>query len=320
MNISFRQLRIFLELFETGSFTAAAARLHVTQSAASKMIAELESQLNLVLFDRTTRRVTPNDAAREFHAFAVDVVATMQTATRSVEELISLDRGKVSIAASPLMIYGLLAQVIADYRTRHPGIQFELHELSTDDTVESVRAGTVDFGLGAIDMRIPGIQSEVVLEDGMYVVVNPGHPLIRRASVALDELAAWNHISLRNFYSVRRSLDLILAHRGVTLPSAIEAGTLTAALGLVRCGAGLLIVPGYAAAIAEQWGMHTIAIAGVSPTVHQISLIQRSRARPSVSTRHFLEVLRPTLDARRATQLDGVQIKRKSRNKGHSRD
>lgn len=302
MNITFRQLRIFLELFETGSFTAAAARLHVTQSAASKMIAELESQLNLVLFDRSTRRVTPNDAAREFHAFAVDVVATMQTATRSVEELISLERGKVGIAASPLMIYGLLADVIADYRTRYPGIQFELHELSTDQTVESVRAGTVDFGLGAIDMRIPGIQSEVVLEDGMRVVIDAAHPLNRRASVALKELAAWNHISLRNFYSVRRSLDLILASQGVTLPSAIEAGTLTAALGLVRRGAGVLIVPGYAATIAEQWGMRTLALRGVSSTVHQISLIQRSQARPSVSTRHFLDVLLTRLAQRGAAR------------------
>jgi hypothetical protein len=53
----------------------------------------------------------------------------------------------------------------------------------------------------------------------------------------------------------------------------------------------VLIVPGYAATIAEQWGMRTLALRGVSPTVHQISLIQRSQARPSVSTRHFLDVL-----------------------------
>src|SRR5690606_17707826 len=155
-------------------------------------------------FDRTTRRVTPNDAAREFHSYAVEVVATMQTATRSVEELIALDRGKVSIAASPLMIYGLLADVIADYGRKHPGIQFELHELSTDQTVESVRAGTVDFGLGAVDMRIPGIRTKVVLCDTMRVVVDKKHPLARRRSLALGALIHWNHISLRNFYSVRR--------------------------------------------------------------------------------------------------------------------
>jgi len=299
MNITFRQLKVFLELFDTGSFTAAATRLHVTQSAASKMIAELETQLGLVLFDRTTRRVTPNDAAREFHAYAIEVVATMQTATRSVEELIALDRGKVSIGASPLMIYGLLAEVIADYRARHPGIHFELHELSTDQTVESVRAGTVDFGLGAVDTRIPGIRTEVVLRDSMRVVVDPEHRLARRRSVALEDLAGFNHISLRNFYSVRRSLDGLMASHGVALASAIEVGSLTAALGLVRQGAGVLIVPGYAAAIAEQWGMHTLAIKQVSPTVHQISLIQRSLTRPSISTRRFLETLLPRLGAHR---------------------
>jgi LysR family transcriptional regulator, carnitine catabolism transcriptional activator len=291
MNVTFRQLRVFLEVFETGSFTAAAARLHITQSAASKMVAELESQLNLVLFDRTTRRVAPNDAGREFHAFALDVVATMQTATRSVEELIALDRGKVGIAASPLMIYGLLADVIADYRKRHPGIHFELHELSTDQTIESVRAGTVDFGLGAVDTDTPGIQSRVILHEDMRVVVDRAHPLHGRASVALKELTGYSHILLRNIYSVRRGLDLLLAQQGVELSSEIEVGTLTSALGLVRHGAGVLIVPGYAARIAEQWGMHTLAIRNVPAGLHRISLIQRSTARLSVSARHFLEVL-----------------------------
>lgn len=293
MNI--RQLRVFLALYETGSFTAAAARMHVTQSAASKMVAELESQLGLVLFDRSTRRVAPNDAAREFHAYALEVVATMQTAKRSVEELLALDRGKVSIAASPLMIYGLLARVIADYRAAHPGIHFELHELSTDQTVESVRAGTVDFGLAAVDARLSGVRTEVVLRDSMRVVVDAAHPLAARASVRLKDLAAWNHILLRNFYSVRRSLDGILAEQGVRLDSAIEVGSLTAALGLVRCGAGVLVLPGYASAIAEQWGMHSLSIRGVPDTVHEISIIQRNQTRPSVSTRRFLDTLLPRL-------------------------
>src|SRR5690606_8232749 len=198
---------------------------------------------------------------------------------------------------SPLMIYGLLAEVIADYRARHPGIHFELHELSTDQTVESVRAGTADFGLGAVDTRIPGIRTEVVLRDSMRVVVDPEHSLVRRRPRALKDLVGFNHISLRSFYSVRRSRDAVMASHGLAPASAIEVGTLTAALGLVRQGAGVLIVPGYAAAIAEQWGMRTLAIKQVSPTVHQISLIQRSLTRPSISTRRFLETLLPRLAA-----------------------
>lgn len=288
MNVTLRQLRVFLEVFETRSITAAAVRQHMTQSAASKVIAELEAQLGFDLFDRTTRRVEPNAAAREFHAYAVDVIATMQAATRSVEELTGMKRGKVSIAASPLMIYGLLSGPISDYRARFPGIGFELHELSTDETVESVRAGTVDFGLSAIDAELTGVLATPVYRDGMRVVVNDRDPLAARESLSLADLFACDHISLRRFYSVRRTLDQLFAGKGVNLPSGIEVGTLTSALGLVRRGAGVLIVPGYAAAIAEEWGMRTIRISDLPADVHQICLIQRRLARPTHAARQFL--------------------------------
>ncbi|MFJ4293161.1 LysR family transcriptional regulator [Cupriavidus sp. NPDC089707] len=295
MNITYRQLRVFLEVFETRSITAAANRQHMTQSAASKVIAELEAQLGFELFDRTTRRVEPNDAAREFHAFAVDVVATMQAATRSVEELVALKRGKVSIAASPLMIYGLLSGPIAEYRARFPGVRFELHELSTDETVESVRAGTVDFGLAAIDAELPGVSTTVVYRDSMHVVVNAGDALATRETLTLADLAECDHISLRRFYSVRRTLDQLVAGKGVSLPSGIEVGTLTSALGLVRQGAGVLVAPGYVATIAEEWGMRAIGIDDLPSGVHQISLIQRRLARPTLAARQFLLELMPRL-------------------------
>lgn len=288
MNITLRQLRLFLEVFETRSITAAATRQHITQSAASKVIAELEAQMGFILFDRTTRRVEPNDAAKEFHAFAVDVIATMQAATRSVEEVIAMKRGKVSIAASPLMIYGLLSGPISNYRARFPGVQFELHELSTDETVASVRAGTVDFGLGAIDAELSGVSATPIYRDGMRVVLNARHPLAGRESLLLADLSECDHISLRRFYSVQRTLDQLVADKGVSLPGRIEVGSLTSALGLVRRGAGVLIAPGYVATIAEEWGMRTIRIADLLDDVHQISLIQRPLARPTLAARQFL--------------------------------
>jgi len=295
MNITFRQLRLFLEVFETHSITAAAVRQNLTQSAASKVIAELESQLGFALFDRTTRRVEPTAAAIEFHAFAVDVIATMHAATRSVEELIELKRGKVSVAASPLMIYGLLAGPITEYRKRFPGVSFELHELSTDETVESVRAGTVDFGLGAVEADLPGVATEVVYQGRMRLVVSNDSPLAVRKRISLADLSHCNHISLRRFFSVRRTLDQLVLDKGVTLPSALEVGTLTSAFGLIKRGVGVLIAPAYAAEIAEEWGMRTIPITDIPHDAHRISLIRRRLGRPTLATRQFLGELMPQL-------------------------
>jgi len=291
MNISFRQLQVFLAVYEAGSFTAAAHGLHISQSAASKMVAELENQLGMTLFERTTRTVLPNDAAREFFGFALDVTATMATAKRSVTELISLERGKVSVAASPLMHYGLLARPIAHYRHRYPGIDFEVHECSTDETLERVRSGVVDIGFCATDTEVPGLETTVAIEDAMYAVVDSAHPLARRRSVRAAELLPYNYISLRDSYSIRRTLDRIFARTGLRFENHIEVGSLTAALGFAREGAGFLIAPGYAADIAQQWGMRRLKVPDLAGFSHRISLVRRSTTRLSVAARHWLAAL-----------------------------
>lgn len=304
MNITLRQLEVFLAVFRCGSFTDAANKLHVTQSAASKMIAELESQLGLPLFERTTRRVIPSSAATEFYHFALDVTATMETAKRSVQELITLERGKVSVAASPLMLYGFLSPVIAGYRHRYPGIDFEIFEYSTDETVDSVMSGAVDFGFCAVDSVLPDLQRSVILEDAMHAIVGPGHALARRKRVRLGELAPYNYISLRGSYSIRRSLDQIFASTGISYDSHVEVGTLTAALGLAKEGVGFLIAPGYTAAIASQWGMRALDIVDLAPFRHRVSLIRRNAQRLSVSARSFLAHLQQSFPL---MELEGTE-------------
>lgn len=291
MNISFRQLQVFLAVYEAGSFTVAANGLHISQSAASKMVAELENQLGMTLFERTTRTVVPNDAAREFFEFAQDVTATMATAKRSITELITLERGKVSVAASPLMHYGLLAGPIASYRQRYPGIDFEIHECSTDETLDRVRSGVVDIGFCATDSEISGPRPP--WRSRTRCMPSLTTRIRSRAGVPSGPRSCCPTTTSRCAisYSIRRTLDQIFARTPLRFENHIEVGSLTAALGFARQGAGFLIVPGYAADIAQQWGMRRIAISDLASFRHRISLIRRRTTRLSVAARHWLAVL-----------------------------
>ncbi|GAA5234508.1 LysR family transcriptional regulator [Verticiella sediminum] len=291
MNFSIRQVQVFVAVMDGASFTSAARSLHMTQSAVSKQVAELERQLGFRLFERTTRSVVATEAAREFHGFALELMATVKTATRSVIELTQMERGSVSLAASPLMIYGLLAEAVAGFAREHPGIAFELHELTTDETVDAVRTGAVDIGLCALDSEVKGVDARIVHRDCMQVVVPQGHVLTRKASLDWTEVAELEHVSLRHLYSVRRTLDALIRSHGGGLPSRIEAGTLTAVLGLVRAGAGVAVLPGYAAKVAEQWGMHGIPIRDIDAHSHRISLLRRQGAQLSIAARTFATVL-----------------------------
>src|SRR5690606_22214440 len=116
MNITLRQLQAFVLVAETGSFTQAAQRLYVTQSALSLMVRELEKALNARLVNRTTRQTSLTDVGAEFLPSAQRVLADLEHAVGNVDKLLAKARGRVVIAA-PLVLAGtFLADVIAGFR------------------------------------------------------------------------------------------------------------------------------------------------------------------------------------------------------------
>ncbi|MBB1595467.1 LysR family transcriptional regulator [Achromobacter sp. UMC46] len=301
MNITLKQLRVFCALYELRSFTAAARAAFVTQSAVSKLCAELEAEVGQPLFERSTRSVTPCDGAADFYAYAQEILGTVRAAERSMSGLRTLESGAVGVASSPMMMVGLLGDVIARYHRRYAGVKLELYELNTDDTLEHVRHGHADFGIVSTQTHGEGLEARVIYRDSMYAVCAPSHPLARRKTVRWPDLAAHDHITLRNVYSVRRAVDRISGELDLELHSGIEAGMLTSVLNLVRAGLGITIVPGYVCAFARLLGLHTAALQGGPERRHELWLIQRRSTRLSLAAKTFLDALESTLRAREAS-------------------
>lgn len=291
MNITLKQLKVFCAVYEHRNFTSAAEAMHMTQSAVSKLCAELEKAIGIPLFERTTRRVTPCDGAADLHAYAQDVLGTMRTAERSLSRLKALERGSVSFAASPMMMYGLTRPVIAGFHRAHPAVSLDLHELSTDETIDFVRTGRGDFGLVSIAEGDALLQARVIHRSPMYIVCRADHPLAGRKSVRWAELAEHAHISLRSVYSVRRTVDRILREKGLELRSSIQAGTLASALGMVSSGLGITLAPGYASTFARQLDLAVVAIGGAREHSHEISLLTRRDSQPSIAAAAFITAL-----------------------------
>jgi len=189
MNVTLRQLRVFCAVYERRSFTLAADDMHMTQSAVSKLCAELESELGLPLFERTTRRVVPCDGAAELYEYAQEVLNTMRIAGRRLSALRTLERGSISIAASPMMMHGLLSPVIDSYHQAYPEITFDLHELTTDESIDYVKTGKCDFGLVSVSELDPQLEAKVVCAEPLCLACTPTHPLAARKKVS------WNDIS-----------------------------------------------------------------------------------------------------------------------------
>src|SRR3989338_5989400 len=126
MNVTLRQLRAFVALAKTCSFTEAAASLHVTQSALSGLIKELEQTLGVQVVNRSTRKVGLAEVGREFYPLAARLLQDLDGALDTIADLKALKRGLVRIAAPQLMSASVLPEVIAGFRQQHPDIEIRL--------------------------------------------------------------------------------------------------------------------------------------------------------------------------------------------------
>ena len=269
----------------------------MTQSAASKLCAELESEIGLPLFERTTRRVVPRDGASDLYEYAQEVLNTMRLAGRRIDALRNLESGEVSIASSPMTMYGIISNVIERFKTSHPRVSFDLHELSTDETIEYVRAGRCDFGIVATASEDPQLNARVVYSHPLLLACSAKHILSQKTEVTWNEVADQEHISLRSVYSTRTTVDRILLAKGLglELKSSIQAGTLATALKLSAANLGVTLIPRYASAAAIAQGLKVIKIKEEKENVHELSMVTRRGLKPSIAAGAFMAELEQEL-------------------------
>ncbi|MGE8690211.1 MAG: LysR family transcriptional regulator [Achromobacter sp.] len=276
MGITLRQLRAFCAVYELKNFTRAAEVLNLTQSTVSKLCSELEKAVGLALFERSARGVELLEGTAELYAYAQEAFGSLRAAERSLSSLAGLERGEVSIAASPIMMHTLVAPVVTRFHARHPNIVFDLHELTGDEVTEHVLHGKADLGLVAVESQDPRLDCRVAYRGPMYAVVPADHPLAARESARWRDLAPYPHILLRGTYTVRRKMDQILQDRGLTVHSVAQTGSLTTAFAMIRGGMGITVMPGYVRSVCEEMGLHALSIDDPPQAQHELSILRRN--------------------------------------------
>jgi DNA-binding transcriptional LysR family regulator len=253
MNVSLRQLRAFIAVARTGSFTGAAESLHVTQSALSGLIKEMEQTLGVQLFDRTTRRLQLSEVGREFYPLVDKLVLELDGALGEINNLKALKKGMVRIAVPQLIACTLLPQVIAGYRQRHPDVQVKLVDCSVESVVARVLSGEVDIGLGPERHLTSGIEATPLFEMPFMLVFPKGHPLESRRRVRWTDAVGFPFITLQGQFAERLALDLHAGLRDVTLNPSNEVTFMTTALAMVSAGLGVTACLPYAESLVKLY-------------------------------------------------------------------
>ncbi len=292
MNLTIKQLRVFVAVYEARSFTIAAATLHMTQSAISKVCRELEERVDCQLFDRSSRMLVPLEGADALYRSAQEILASVTVAERRLDSLKSMEKGRLNVTASTLIMYGLVTPAVREFHVDYPGIRLELFELPTADGVEHLLSGAVDLGLVSLTEPQPKIESQVIYESRMWIACAAAHPLASAGAVPLSRLLDFQHIGLRKVYGFGRGVDRVFQEFGQTPDSVnIDCGTLLSSLALARDGLGIAIIPSYIVGLARSLGLAAVQVES-DAIVHRLSLAHRSGAWLSPAALHFIEILK----------------------------
>jgi DNA-binding transcriptional LysR family regulator len=241
MNISTRELRAFIALAEVRNFTRAASVCHLSQSAFSSLIRQLEQSLEVRLFDRSTRHVELTVEGQEFEVAARRVLAEFETAVAGMNARATLQRGRVSLALLPSLAANWLPDILVGFRHAHPGLDLEVADVLSEACIERVRSGQADFALAATRVDTPELRAEPFCSDDFHLVCRSDHPLASHANPRPRDVAAWPFIHLSRTSSVRQYIDAATLPQ--SLPAVLEVDQLATVAGMVRAGLGISVVP-----------------------------------------------------------------------------
>jgi DNA-binding transcriptional LysR family regulator len=188
-----RRMRVLREVAQRGSFSAAADALAYTQSAVSQQIAALEREAGTRLVERNARGVRLTDAGQALVGHADAILARLADAEAELEAIAGLRGGRLRLASFPSAGATIMPEAIARFRERHPGVELTLEPAEPEPSIAKLRAGEADVVLditsGFRPPRDDAVDRAHLLDDPMYVALPAGHPLARKRTLKLEELA-----------------------------------------------------------------------------------------------------------------------------------
>ncbi len=297
MNVTLRQLRAFLAVARTGSFTLAAESLYITQSALSGLIKELEQTLGTRLVDRSTRRVYLTEIGARLYPQLDAKLQDLDDMLHQVVDPTLQQTGVVRIATSQLLASTLMPDLIANFQAQHPLSQVKLVDTPVESVMARVFAGEVEMGIGPEREPNSDISSTRLFDGPFMAVFPPDHPLAGIERLCWADLADQPVIALQGQFTERLSQDLRAAAPELAFNATTEVAYMSTALSMVKAGLGVALCIPYAAPLVELYGLRMSQLFG--PEVRRNFEVFTRRGRSlSPIAQSFLDFIGPRIRAR----------------------
>jgi DNA-binding transcriptional LysR family regulator len=239
-----RQLKAFVAIAETGTFTAGAARVHVTQAAISMQIRQLEDELGVRLFTRLPRRVLLTEAGEALLARARTILREHNAAIVEMAELAGAERGRLRVGSASAMVSAdPLPTLLKELRKDHARADLFVTSGTSESLVAQILAGELDVAFVSLPVESQEVQTELLSRDELVAIAHPSHKLASQRVISAAMLGAENLILGERGGNTRRQIDEFFIQSGVRPNITMELSRLAAIKRMVEEGMGVGIVP-----------------------------------------------------------------------------
>jgi LysR family hydrogen peroxide-inducible transcriptional activator len=241
-----RQLEYFVAVADGRSFQGAARVCHVSQPGLSAQIRELESILDVQLFERGRSGVLVTPAGEALLPRARAALAEAQGLAEAAQAFRRPLSGRLRLGVIPTLAPYLLPRALPGVRRRHPELRLELHEAVTGALVERLRAGVLDLLLVALEAPLAGLATRPLFADPFVVALPASHPLAKKKSLRESDLAGETTLLLEDGHCLREQALAVCRANGAHELADFRASSLATLVEMVRGGAGITLLPSLA--------------------------------------------------------------------------
>jgi DNA-binding transcriptional LysR family regulator len=300
MNLSLHQMHVLVAVADEGSFTGAAHRLHLTQSAVSRAVGQAERTLGTLVFNRTTRSLGITDRGAAILAVVRTMLDDLARGSALIEEAARGESELLRIGALPSVTASVLPRAVTAFRARSPRTRVQILTGDATRIAGMLRDGAVDLAI-TTDQDLTDTDGFTTVLDDDFVCLHPrNHPFARATRLTWRRVAEEPLIALSSSSSVRRKTDEGFGAAGVAPESVTEAADMTTAAALVAAGLGVTV--------ATRLSLPLTAFAGLAHTrlsepavARRVGVVVGLSFTPTAATSSLIDALQT--EARRIDQL-----------------
>jgi LysR family pca operon transcriptional activator len=293
--VRLRHLRCFVAVAQEGNMGRAAQRLHLTQPAISKTLAELEELASARLFERGRQGARLTPAGREFLVHAISVLEALEAASQALAHKGMRENRPLRIAALPSVAGDLLPPVICSFRSQYEDTGIVLQTATNTALMAMLNAGEIDLALGRMSdpELMTGLSFELLHMEPLVLAGRSAHPLLGKSAVTLTQALGYPLVVPPKGTVPRQNAEAWLATAGLNMPTnCIETMSVSLASQLVKQSDALWCTPAGAVRAAVADG--SLALAPVPPATQQeaVGLLRRADAPSTQQVDEFVRLLR----------------------------